>query len=51
MCRAKLPNVENSNTDKQAEKNTSAKTVMIGTKELEIKEPIVGDNRLIVMVI
>ena len=44
MCRAKSPSAEISELGKQKEKNTSAETIMIGTKELTIKEPIIGDN-------
>jgi hypothetical protein len=44
VWRAKSPSAEISEPSKQKGKNTSAETIMIGTKELTIKEPIIVDN-------
>ena len=44
VWRAKSPSAEISEPSKQREKNTSAETILIGTKELTIKEPIIVDN-------
>ena len=44
VWRAKSPSTEISEPGKQKGKNTSAEIIMIGTKELTIKEPIIGDN-------
>ena len=44
MWRAKSPSAEISEPSKQKEKNANGETIMIGTKELIIKEPIIVDN-------
>ena len=44
VWRAKSPSAEISEPSKQKEKNASGETIMIGTKELIIKEPIIVDN-------
>ena len=41
---AKSPSTEISEPSKQKEENTSAETIMIGTKELTIKEPIIVEK-------
>ena len=44
VWRAKSPRAEISQPSKQKEKNTSAETIMIGTKELTIKKSVIVDN-------
>ena len=44
MWRAKSPSAEIPEPRKQKENNASGETIMIGTKELIIKEPIIVDN-------
>ena len=46
MWRAKSLSVVIPESDKQKEESVGAKTVMIGTEILKLKEPIVVDNSI-----